>query len=61
MREAAAWAAHASSIAEFNQDQSGLVHQPASVIHIEFDRVRVRVEGPTDPVTLRIILDHLGR
>ena len=30
-------------------------------IHIEIGRARIRVEGPVDPATLRIILEQLGR
>jgi len=33
----------------------------SGAIHIELGRVRVRVEGPVDPESLRVILEHLGR
>jgi transposase len=33
----------------------------AGAIRIEIGRARIRVEGPVDPATLRIILEQLGR
>ena len=33
----------------------------AGAIHIEIGRARIRVEGPVDPITLRTILEQLGR
>ncbi len=33
----------------------------AGAIHIELGRARIRVEGPVDSATLRMILEQLGR
>jgi transposase len=33
----------------------------SGAIHIEVGRARIRVEGPVDPESLRLILEHLGR
>jgi transposase len=38
-----------------------IANAASGVIHIEFGRVRIRVEGSVDPENLRTILEHLGR
>jgi transposase len=38
-----------------------IAHAASGVIHIEFGRVRMRVEGSVDSGNLRAILEHLGR
>lgn len=48
-------------IAEVIQDKSGPVNQQIGIVQIELGRVRVRVEGSVEPVTLRAILEQLGR
>ena len=48
-------------ITEVIEDKSGPIHQQRGVIQIELGRVRVRVEGPVEPATLRAILEQLGR
>jgi transposase len=48
-------------IREGCEDQPGLVRQHSGIIHIDFGRVNVRVEGATDPATLRTILEQLRR
>ena len=38
-----------------------IAHAAAGVIHIEFGRVRIRVEGSVDSENLHTILEQLGR
>ncbi len=33
----------------------------SGAIHIELGRTRIRVEGPVDPASLRMVLEQLGR
>jgi transposase len=48
-------------IAEMVGDADKAARRFSGAIHIELGRVRVRVEGPVDPESLRLILEHLGR
>jgi transposase len=48
-------------ITEVIEDKPRPIHQQTGIIQIELGRVRVRVEGPADPATLRTILEQLGR
>ena len=41
--------------------EHGSARTYSGAIHIEFGRVRVRVEGSADPDSLRAILEHLTR
>jgi transposase len=40
---------------------SNMAHATSGVIHIEFGKVRIRVEGSVDAENLRAVLEHLGR
>jgi transposase len=48
-------------IVDVVEEKLQLSRQQSGVIQIELGRVRVRVEGPADPATLRTILEQLGR
>jgi transposase len=48
-------------ISEAISDADRIARPCPGAIHIEFGRVRIRVEGPADPESLRIILERLGR
>ena len=38
-----------------------IAHAASGVIHIEFGRVRMRIEGSADAAALRVILEYLLR
>lgn len=48
-------------ISEVMEEKTQPVHQQAGLIQIELGRLRVRLEGPIDPATLRVVLEQLGR
>jgi transposase len=48
-------------IAEVVGDADKTAMRYFGAIHIEVGRARIRVEGPVDPESLRLILEHLGR
>lgn len=48
-------------IAEQPHEEDRFARPYAGTIHIELGRARVRLEGSVDPVSLRLILEHLGR
>ncbi len=37
------------------------VHAPAGIIHIQFAKAQVRLEGGVDPAVLRVVLEALSR
>jgi len=48
-------------IAEPTIEADRFVRPCPGTIHNELGRARVRLEGPVDPGSLRLILEHLGR
>jgi transposase len=48
-------------IAETTNQERKVTRPYSGVIHLEVGRVRVRLEGPVDPETLRVILEQLAR
>jgi transposase len=49
-------------ISESPGEYSAAERRTASgAIHIEFGRVRIRIEGPVDTENLSMVLEHLGR
>ena len=48
-------------ISDVAEDQRPLAHRYNGSIHIELGRACIRIEGSTDPESLRAILEHFGR
>lgn len=48
-------------ISEVMEEKPQPAHRQAGPIQIELGRLRVRLEGPVDPATLRLVLEQLGR
>ena len=48
-------------IADPFNEEPGPVRTCTGTIHLDLGRARIRIEGPADPESLRVILEHVSR